>query len=232
MAWLMVTLGRYLGTAVVGYLLGSIPSGVVVAKVFGNADPRQFGSGKTGATNILRTVGPGAAAMVAATDILKGVAPVLLARYVIFPGEVWAETLAGFAAMLGHNYSVFIGFKGGRGVATGGGVIIAMQPWAAAIGAIGFIVPVALTRYVSLGSMVAGATCAVADAVFVAAPKGFPIHDSYQHLVFITVGAAFVVFSHRDNVQRLANGTERRLGEKSESVASGNNSPRTPTERS
>lgn len=230
MASLLVTLGRYLGTALAGYLLGSIPSGVVAARVFGNSDPRQFGSGKTGATNILRTVGPGAAAMVAATDILKGVAPVLLARYVIFPGELWAETLAGIAAMAGHNYSVFIGFKGGRGVATGGGVIIAMQPLAAAVGAIGFIVPVVLTRYVSLGSMIAGATCAVTDAVLVAAPKSFPFHDSYQHLVFMTLGAAFVVFSHRDNIQRLANGTERKLGEKGAPVGGGKRDARRSTE--
>jgi glycerol-3-phosphate acyltransferase PlsY len=230
MGLLLVTIGRYLGTALVGYLLGSVPSGVVAARVFGHADPRQFGSGKTGATNILRTVGPGAAVMVAITDILKGIAPVLLARYVIFPGELWAETLAGFAAMLGHNYSVFIRFKGGRGVATGGGVIIAMQPWAAAVGVVGFIVPVAVTRYVSLGSMIAGATCAVTDAVFVAAPKSFPIHDSYQHLVFMTVGAAFVIFSHRDNIQRLANGTERKLGEKSAPVTSGKHDTQTPTE--
>jgi glycerol-3-phosphate acyltransferase PlsY len=215
MGGLLITVGRYVGAAVAGYLLGSIPSGVLAARVFGRTDPRQFGSGKTGATNILRTVGPGAAVTVALTDILKGVAAVLLARYVIFPGQVWAETAAGFAALLGHNYSVFIRFKGGRGVATGGGVILAMQPLVVAVGAVGFIVPVAVTRYVSLGSMIGSVTCAVTDAVLVATPKSFPFHDSYQHLVFMTVGAAFVVYSHRDNIQRLAEGTERKLGAKS-----------------
>lgn len=214
MSSLLADVGRYVGAALLGYLCGSIPSGVLAGKVFGNVDPTKIGSGKTGATNILRTLGPGAAAMVATTDILKGVAPVLLARYAIFPGQPWAEAIAGFAALLGHNYSAFIGFKGGRGVATGGGVIIAMQPLAAVCGAVGFVVPVALTRYVSLGSIIASATCAVADAIFVAAPKGFPIHDSYQHLVFITAGAAFVIYSHRDNIARLANGTERKLGQK------------------
>lgn len=220
MSSLMADVGRYVGTALVGYLCGSIPSGVLVGRIFGNVDPTKVGSGKTGATNILRTLGPGAAALVLTTDLLKGVAPVLLARYAIFPGQLWAETIAGFAALLGHNYSVFIGFKGGRGVATGGGAIIAMQPLAAACGVVGFVVPVAVTRYVSLGSMIAGATCAVADAVFVAAPKSFPIHDSYQHLVFMTVGAAFVIYAHRDNIARLANGTERKLGQKAPPVTS------------
>jgi acyl phosphate:glycerol-3-phosphate acyltransferase len=230
MSSLVITIARYVGATLAGYLLGSVPSGVVAARVFGRTDPRQSGSGKTGATNILRTVGPGAAVMVAATDIFKGVAAVLLARYVIFPGQVWAESFAGFAALLGHNYSVFIKFKGGRGVATGGGVILAMQPLALAVGAVGFVVPVAATRYVSLGSVVGASTCAVTDAVLVAAPKSFPIHDTYQHLVFMTVGAAFVVFSHRDNIQRLAHGTERKLGDKTEPVASAKQEVRTTTE--
>jgi glycerol-3-phosphate acyltransferase PlsY len=228
MASLVITVGRYVGAVMAGYLLGSIPSGVLAARFFGRTDPRQSGSGKTGATNILRTIGPGAAVAVGLTDILKGVAAVLLARYVIFPSELWAETAAGFAALIGHNYSIFIKFKGGRGVATGGGVILAMQPWAVAVGAFGFIIPIATLRYVSLGSMIGSVTCAVADAVFVAAPKSFPIHDSYQHLVFMTVGAAFVVYSHRDNIERLANGTERKIGDKSAPVPTGSHND-TPT---
>jgi acyl phosphate:glycerol-3-phosphate acyltransferase len=214
MGSLAAEIGRYVGTALVGYLCGSIPSGVLAGKIFGNVDPRAVGSGKTGATNILRTLGPGPAAAVAATDILKGVAPVLLARYVLFPGQPWAETIGGLTALLGHNYSVFIRFKGGRGVATGGGVILAMQPLAVAFGAIGMATTIGLTRYVSLGSMVGAAGCAVADAVFVATPRNFPIHDNYQHLVFMSVGAAFVIFSHRDNIARLLSGTERKLGQK------------------
>jgi acyl phosphate:glycerol-3-phosphate acyltransferase len=239
MASILAVIGRYVGTALVGYLCGSIPSGVVAGRLLGNVDPRQSGSGKTGATNVLRTLGPGAAALVALTDLLKGVAPVLLARYVIFPSQplffpveagtenlaLWAETIGGFSALLGHNYSLFIGFKGGRGVATGGGAIFAMQPLAGVCGIFGFVIPVALTRYVSLGSMIAGVTIAVADAVFVAAPKSFPIHDAYQHLVFMTAGAAFVIYSHRDNIARLRNGTERKLGQKDEPVTTSSREP-------
>lgn len=206
----VVAIARYLATAVVGYLLGSVPSGVVVGRIFGGVDPRQHGSGKTGATNILRTLGPGAAVTVAVLDVLKGALPVLLARYMLFPHQLWAEAIAGFAALLGHNFSLFIGFKGGRGVATGGGATLAMQPLCILLGAIGMIGSIAATRFVSLGSIVACAACAITDAVLVA------LHvDQLPHLVFIAGGAAFVIYSHRDNIVRLLNGTERKLGEKS-----------------
>jgi glycerol-3-phosphate acyltransferase PlsY len=205
----VVAIGRLMAAALAGYLLGSVPSGVLVSKLFGTVDPRQHGSGKTGATNILRTLGPGAAVTVALMDVLKGVIPVLLARYVIFPHQLWAETIAGFAALLGHNFSIFIGFKGGRGVATGGGATLAMQPLSLLFGVIGLAGTVAVTRYVSLGSIVACAACAVSDAVLVALRV-----DQLPHLVFIAGGAAFVIYAHRDNIVRLLNGTERRLGEK------------------
>src|SRR5579863_1919026 len=142
----VVKIGQYVLTAVVGYVCGSIPSGVIAGKVFGNVDPREHGSGKTGATNILRTLGPRAAVTVALMDVLKGVVPVLLARYLVFPHtevfttpELWGEALAGYSALLGHNYSMFISFRGGRGVATGGGATLAMQPLAVLFGAVGMI---------------------------------------------------------------------------------------------
>ncbi|HEX6817708.1 MAG TPA: glycerol-3-phosphate acyltransferase, partial [Ktedonobacterales bacterium] len=129
-------LARFVAAAVVGYLLGSTPSGVVVGKLFGNVDPRSHGSGKTGATNVLRTLGPGAAALVVLMDVGKGVVAVLLARFVIMPmsagaavdTRAWADAIAAFCAMLGHNYSIYIHFTGGRGVATGGGAILAINP--------------------------------------------------------------------------------------------------------
>ena len=120
-------IARYAAAAIVGYLVGSIPNGVLIGKLFGNRDPRAHGSGKTGTTNVLRTLGVGPAALVASLDIAKGVAAVLLARFVFFPlqpgatatTQAWAEAIAGLAAILGHNYSIFIRFSGGRGVATG-----------------------------------------------------------------------------------------------------------------
>jgi glycerol-3-phosphate acyltransferase PlsY len=206
---LLAAAGRFVLAALVAYLCGSIPSGVLIGKLVGNIDPRTRGSGKTGATNILRTLGPGAAAVVGLIDVAKGVAAVLLARYLVFPGQPWAETVAGFAALLGHNYSVFIRFTGGRGVATGGGVALAMQPLAVLAGVVGLVIPIAITRYVSLGSIIATATCAVADAVLVALGR-----DNYAHLVFLAVGAAFIIYSHRDNITRLMSGTERKLGDR------------------
>jgi glycerol-3-phosphate acyltransferase PlsY len=200
---------RFLAVIVVGYVLGSVPSGVLVGRIAGFGDPRTRGSGKTGATNILRTMGLGAAAAVAVSDVLKGAIPVLLAHFLIFPGQPWADVLAGFAAMLGHNHSMFIRFTGGRGVATGAGASLAIQPVVLLLGVIVFIIPIATTRYVSLGSILGAASLAVIDAVFVATG-----HDNYPHLVFYVLTAVFIAYSHRDNIARLMRGTERKLGQK------------------
>ncbi len=200
---------RFVVAVVVGYLFGSIPSGVLVGRIAGFGDPRRRGSGKTGATNILRTMGPGAAAAVAVSDVLKGAIPVLLTHALIYPRQPWADVLAGLAAILGHNYSLFIRFAGGRGVATGAGASLAIQPVVLLLGLICFVVPIAVTRYVSLGSVVGAAGLAVIDAVFLATG-----HDSYPHLVFYVLTAAFIIYSHRDNLMRLRAGTERKLGQK------------------
>ncbi len=214
---------RFLGAIVAGYLLGSIPTGVIVSRVFGGSDPRLLGSGKTGATNVLRTLGPGPAAIVVLVDFFKGVAAVLLARYLFFgaiphPGysdQTWntlrdgAEALAATAALLGHNYSVFIGFKGGRGVLTGAGAMTAMSPLATLFAAIAGIPAVYLTRYVSLGSVL-GALMAGCIEIYLTITG----HDSWPHCAFIVVASVIVIVSHKDNIQRLRAGVERKLGEK------------------
>lgn len=209
-------LARFVAAAVVGYLLGSTPSGVVVGKLFGNVDPRAHGSGKTGATNVLRTLGPGPAALVVMMDVGKGVLAVLLAHFVIMPfsagatsdSRAWAEAIAAFCALLGHNYSIFIRFTGGRGVATGGGAILAINPLVLVPSVIAMVVPIAVTRYVSLGSMLGGASAALTDTLL--ALTG---HDQWAHAVFMIAGATFIIVAHRDNIQRLATGTERKLGQ-------------------
>lgn len=219
MSW--ADLLRFLLAGVVGYLLGSVPSGVVVGKLFGNVDPRTQGSGKTGATNILRTLGPGPAVLVALLDLGKGVLAVLLARFVLYPLpahpeptlaqhnlQATAEAIAGFAALLGHNFSIFLRFGGGRGVATGGGATLAMTPVAVLCGAIAMVIPIAVTRYVSLGSIVG---CAVTGLVALALVVTG--HDYLPHAVFVLAGALFIIASHRDNIERLVKGTERRLGQ-------------------
>src|SRR5579864_568816 len=110
---------QFVLAAVIGYLLGSIPTGMVVARVYRNVDLTAHGSGRTGATNVLRTLGRGAAAVAFAGDFAKGVVAVALVKFLIAPDNAWIEMIAAIGAVVGHSYSVFIGFKGGRGVVTG-----------------------------------------------------------------------------------------------------------------
>ncbi len=214
--------------AIYGYGLGAIPNGVLVGKLCGNKDPRQYGSGKTGATNVLRTVGPGPAALVVLLDIGKGAAAILGARYAfahtpagrqyIGPYHTsWqavAEAVAGLAALVGHNYSIFIGFKGGRGVLTGAGAILVMQPVAWLAGFVCALTPIAVTRYVSLGSICGAIACPVADLVLTLRGR-----DSLPHLIFMALGGGFVIAAHGDNIKRLLSGTERKLGQPATEVA-------------
>lgn len=210
---------RLVISAVVGYLLGSLPSGVIVGRLFGKVDPRAGGSGKTGATNVLRTMGKGPAVMVAVLDVAKGAAAVLLARFVFLPAgsgatlemqnlAAVAQAVAGLAALLGHNYSVFIRFTGGRGVATGAGALLAMTPLGMLIGLVGLVVVVAITRYVSLGSITAAALAAIVTVTITLLG-----HDLWPHAVFAVIGGAIIIASHKDNIDRLLHGTERKLGQ-------------------
>lgn len=212
---------RYAVAALVGYILGSVPSSVLISRLFGKADPRTQGSGKTGATNAMRAMGKGPALLVVLLDVGKGVAAVLLARFILVPlpsGHVTltdhnvqaaGEAVAAFAALLGHNFSMFIGFKGGRGVATGGGGVLAMAPLAVLVGIVAMIIPVYLTRYVSLGSIISAAVTGLTVTIM-AITGTFGVYG--PHAVFAVFGALFVIFSHRDNIERLLNGTERKLG--------------------
>ncbi len=218
---------RFIGAAVAGYLLGSIPSGVIVSRIFGGTDPRKLGSGKTGATNVLRSLGPGPAAIVVVVDFFKGVAAVLLARYVFFgamehvgySAQTWAtlrdsaEAVAATCALLGHNYSIFIHFTGGRGVLTGFGAMTTMSPIATVFGLFAGITPVWLTRYVSLGSVMGALLSMVAEVYLTITHV-----DSVPHCVFVVLGASVVIISHKDNIDRLRAGTERKLGEKAAPV--------------
>jgi glycerol-3-phosphate acyltransferase PlsY len=194
--------------AVVGYLLGAIPTGMIVARVYRNVDLTAHGSGRTGATNVLRTLGSGAAAIAFAGDFLKGLLAVLLVRFAFGDGSPWFELIAAVMSVVGHSYSVFIGFKGGRGVVTGMGATIVAAPVLMLIAfAIGALL-VALTRYVSLGSVVgaaAGGLLLCGLAFF----TGDPAWAVWGVLV-----GGFIVLAHRDNIGRLLAGTERKLGER------------------
>jgi glycerol-3-phosphate acyltransferase PlsY len=194
--------------AVVGYLLGAIPTGMIVARVYRNVDLTAHGSGRTGATNVLRTLGSGAAAVAFAGDFLKGLLAVVLVRLAFTDAGSWVELIAAVAAVIGHSYSVFIGFKGGRGVVTGLGATIVAAPIVMLIAfAIGAVL-VAITRYVSLGSVV-GAAAGGVLLCGLAVMTGEPAWAVWGVLV-----GGFIVVAHRDNIERLLAGTERKLGER------------------
>ncbi|MCH8190522.1 MAG: glycerol-3-phosphate 1-O-acyltransferase PlsY [Chloroflexi bacterium] len=192
-----------------GYLIGAIPLGLIMAKALKGIDIRDYGSGKIGATNVLRTVGLKAAVVVFAFDLGKGVAAVFIARGM--GDATYVEVLAAGAAFAGHNWSVFIRFTGGRGVNTGLGGLFAMAPlWAA--GAVGAgILVIVLTRYVSLGSLT-GATFGLV-ALLVLAATG---HGPWEYAGYAVAVVTLIYFQHWGNMQRLARGEERRLGQSAE----------------
>ncbi|HLZ26808.1 MAG TPA: glycerol-3-phosphate 1-O-acyltransferase PlsY [Chloroflexota bacterium] len=196
---------------VVGYLLGSIPTGMIVARVYRNVDLTAYGSGRTGATNVLRTLGSGAAAIAFAGDFLKGLLAIAVVQYVIATGNPrlpWLELIAAIAAVLGHSYSMFIGFKGGRGVVTGFGATIVAAPIPMLIALVVGTICIAATRYVSLGSVVGSALAGVLLCVQ-AVVGGEPAWALWGVLV-----GGFIVVAHRDNIERLLAGTERKLGQR------------------
>jgi glycerol-3-phosphate acyltransferase PlsY len=190
------------------YLIGSIPCGLILGRLRG-VDVREYGSGKTGTANVLRTIGKKAAAVALVCDLLKGVIAVIIARYVL--GSPVGEMAAGFAAVAGHDWSIFIKFKGGRGVATSVGGLFVMAPLAGVGGIAVFVLVIALSRYVSLGSIV-GALAGVAIMVALTALARAP----WEYLVYTGVVVALIVFQHRDNIGRLLSGSENKLGQKGE----------------
>ena len=204
----------------IGYLLGSIPSGVIVGHFYG-IDVRQSGSGKTGATNVLRNAGWKAGLIVVVADALKGAIPVLIAQHVIWlPKDptttAWMATLAGLAAVLGHTYPLYVGFKGGRGVATTGGMALALSLPAALLALVIFILPVVITRYVSLGSIVGASLLPFIYLGGVAIWTHKVDGATWATFAALFVAAITIDVLHRDNIERIMNGTERRLGEKAQ----------------
>ena len=197
MSWLL--------NGVIGYLLGSIPSGVVVGRIVTGRDIRESGSGKSGFTNTLRSAGMGAALVVVVADIVKGAVPVLIGRFVF--DDPWAVAVGGVAAVAGHNWPLFAGFRGGRGVATSFGAFAAMAPPVAlGVFVLGMLL-LAATRYVSLTSMAATAVGFLAILALVLADE-LPA----QYLLFAVAAGAAVELSHVGNARRLLAGTEPKLG--------------------
>ena len=192
--------------ALLGYLLGSIPSGLLVGRVYRGMDVRDYGSGKTGFTNTLRSLGWGAAVIVVLMDVAKGAAPILIGRFVF--DDPWAATFGGAAAVVGHIFPVFAGFRGGRGVATAFGAFFAIAPLAGLVLMIGGLSALAATRYVSLMSVTGAAVGFLAIVVLVAG--GWL---DAQYLLFGAVVSASIELTHLGNIRRLLSGVEPKLGQ-------------------
>ncbi len=215
-----ITLVQLVLIALIGYLWGSIPAGYWMGKLLRGKDfdIRAYGSHKIGATNVLRTLGRGPAAIVLIFDLSKGIGPTLLATLAgFFYGSGWGPTIAGIAALLGHCYPVFIGFRGGRGVLTGAGALLIVSPLAFLISAITTFGTIAISRFVSLGSILGSLSAIICGILF------FIIGQANQHffgkvslaqMVFMIVAPALVIIFHYDNIGRLLSGTERKFGQK------------------
>ena len=190
-----------------GYLLGSIPSGYLAGRWCKGIDLRELGSGSTGATNVLRQVGKGPALVVFVIDVAKGAIAVLLAGSLTEGAALsdWLQVLAGLAALAGHIWPVWLGFKGGKAVATGLGLFLGLA-WPVGLACFGiFLTTLSVFRIVSLSSVVA----AISLPMLMAAGT-----DGTAKLVVALVAMALVVWRHRSNLQRIKAGTEPRLGQK------------------
>lgn len=186
------------------YASGSVPWGVVLGKLLQGIDVRQFGSGNTGATNSMRVLGWRIALSVGVLDVLKGLLPIVIARWLGAPE--WVVALMAVAATVGHCWSPFMRFRGGKGMATGGGASIGMLPWLLTMLPL-MIVIVLITRYVSLASMIATIT-GVTIAFIFASTTNFP----WLWAISIGVIVSIIIYKHWGNILRLLSGTERKFG--------------------
>ena len=188
-------------TAFTAFLLGSIPFGIIIAKAKG-VNLKKVGSGNIGATNVLRSLGKWPAALTLLGDVLKGTAAIAIGRY-LGAGPVY-EGLVGFSAILGHNFSIFLGFRGGKGVATSLGVLSIYSPQIALFTFIIWLVVVIFTKYSSMGALVS----------FGLLPINILFFDGREKLFTAILITILIFIRHRDNIQRLIKGTERKIGQR------------------
>lgn len=191
---------HYVLIFLLSYLAGSIPFGLIIGLLFKGIDIRLHGSGNIGATNVLRTLGYPCGLTVMLLDAAKGTVPTMLAMHF---GGAEAALLAGFAALLGHNRSIWLGFKGGKGVATSLGVLLGMAPTVAGMALAVWLIVLLSTRYVSMASIVAAV--AVPPLMW-ATGRPLPV------CIFGLISAVWVLIRHRDNIRRLLSGSENRFG--------------------
>lgn len=199
---------RLLLVVIIAYLIGSIPFGYLIVRAKGGGDVRDTGSGGTGATNVSRRAGKAAGVVTLILDALKGAIAVIIAQLILKGDDTtWLPAAAAIAVIVGHVFPVWLRFRGGKGVATGVGVFLMLAPLAVLFAGVIFVTVVALTKYVSLGSILAAATVPLFVWLFVLEVDLRPV------LAASITGALLILFAHRGNIARLLNGTEPRISD-------------------
>jgi acyl phosphate:glycerol-3-phosphate acyltransferase len=188
-------------SAVIAYLIGSISFSTLIGRWFGKIDIRDHGSGNAGATNTLRVLGVRYAVIVLLADIAKGVVAVLLAK-ALGAGNPWVTYLSALTVIIGHNWPIYFGFRGGKGIATTIGVLLILMPKSVLTASLVAVILIALTRYVSLGAIVLTVLTPVAGILF---------HSGTGKVVLAVAIAVLSIWRHRKNIQRLLHGQERRV---------------------
>jgi len=188
------------GILILSYLLGSIPNGLIFGKLIWKKDLRRFGSGNIGATNAWRVIGKQAGILIFLLDFLKGALSVVLAK--VFVGSALVMVAAGLLAILGHTFSIFLKMRGGKGVATGLGVIAMMMPKVTAIVFVTWLAIFLVTRYVSVASIIAAALTPILAIIFA---------EPIEFIILSLLAAAFIIFRHKENISRLKQGRENRF---------------------
>lgn len=208
----------YLAIVIISYVIGSIPTSYIAGKLIFSIDLRDHGSGNVGATNALRVLGKKTGTFVLLTDMGKGVGAVFLTKYILKafnlpPSAIWEVAGGGFA-ILGHIYTFWLKFKGGKGVATSAGVFMALTPWSLFSALIVFGLTVWATRYVSLGSILS----ALSITPFICVETGKCIHP---YTILAILATTFIIYKHRANIGRLRDGTETKIGASSTATGDG-----------
>lgn len=188
------------------YLIGSVPIGYIVGRVFFRRDIGTAGSGNIGATNALRAFGTTVGVIILLLDMLKGFGTIMLAKAVLGSDSGWIAA-CGLAAILGHIFTIFLRFKGGKGVATAGGVFLALAPLALLMTLLSFIVITAITRYVSLGSILG----ALGFGIMVIMQQLMLVKPDYPLMVMSVAVVLMIILKHKDNIRRLLQGTENKI---------------------
>jgi acyl phosphate:glycerol-3-phosphate acyltransferase len=204
---------QFIGMVVIGYLLGAIPFGVIISKLARGIDVREYGSGSMGMTNVMRTVGAKAGIIVLILDLLKGCGAVALAWAIFYSANHdmvhWGQMAGGAAAVIGHSWPVYIGFRGGRGISTAFGAIMVIAWQVGLICLATFLLLVLIFRYISLGSIMAAIALVVSMVISYVCDW-----EPVAYLAFALVVAPIVIFRHRGNIKRLLSRTEPKIGQK------------------